>query len=84
MLGGASNGAGSIAGAKEGETRAEVEARIEEAKKNATNIQGAIRKKAPKAEASSVELPLNGKRKAEDEATGESKKTKVEEESTSS
>lgn len=75
----ASNGAGSIVDTKEGETRADVEARIEEAKKNAKDLQGLTRKKAPKVEDSHTEMSSNGKRKAEDESEGESKKVKLDE-----
>lgn len=86
---GTSNGACSIVGTKEGETRAEADARIEEAKKNATDLSGLARKKAPKpkpeaeptVEQGSLLLSSHLKRKPEDDADsqGVSKKTKVDE-----
>ncbi|KAK7744489.1 hypothetical protein SLS53_003373 [Cytospora paraplurivora] len=73
---------GGILGAALGESSAQTEARIEEAKKTATDLTGLVRKKdkkpAPAAGSSS-----NGKRKAEDDATSEEggKKARKEEES---
>lgn len=68
---------GGILGAALGESPAEAQKRIEEAKKNAKDLSGLVRRKAKPA----AEESINGKRKAEDaeedEAT-ESKKAKVE------
>jgi HAT1-interacting factor 1 len=67
-----------ILGANLGESPAEAQARIEEAKKGATDLTGLVRRKrAPKTEA--AEAASNGKRKAEDDTDGaETKKAKVE------
>ena len=78
------NPTGGVLGATLGESPAEAAARIEEAKKNATDLTGLIRKK-PKPDATTFELPLstngtNGKRKAEDDPEeSDSKKVKVNE-----
>ncbi|KAI1658121.1 hypothetical protein F4813DRAFT_357425 [Daldinia decipiens] len=66
-----------------GESSANKEARLEEAKKGAKDVSGLVRKKAKddsKSETEQVKA-TNGKRKAEDTAPGEeeTKKTKVEE-----
>ncbi|KAI0137818.1 hypothetical protein F4776DRAFT_85262 [Hypoxylon sp. NC0597] len=71
-----------VLGAALGESAAEKEARLEEAKKNAKDVSGLVRKKAkdePKQEAK--ETNGNGKRPAEEAAPGddEAKKAKVEE-----
>ena len=75
------NPAGGILGATLGESPADAAARIEEAKKTATDLTGLIRRKA-KPDASTPEPSANstnGKRKAEDETEeSESKKAKVE------
>lgn len=62
-----------------GESPAEAAARIEEAKKTATDLTGLIRKKAkPEVLAPASTNGTNGKRKAEDEAEEtDSKKAKV-------
>lgn len=68
-----------VLGAALGETNEKKEARIEEAKKNAKDVSGLVRKKAK--EEPKQETNGNGKRKAEDDAPGdeEAKKAKVEE-----
>ncbi|KAI0134217.1 histone H1-binding protein [Xylariales sp. AK1849] len=78
---GADNPMSGILGAALGESAAETEARVEEAKKNAKDLSKFVRKKEKKSE----EAPppeTNGKRKAEEPAEGsdDSKKAKVEEE----
>jgi len=83
------NPMGGILGATLGESPAEAQARIEEAKKTATDLTGLVRrKKETKAEPAqpslngTSEAATNGKRKAEDgveEETDSSKKAKVEE-----
>lgn len=76
------NPAGGILGATLGETPAEATARIEEAKKTATDLSGLIRKKAKPANvftSTNGTNGTNGKRKAEDDAEeSDSKKAKVE------
>lgn len=74
-----------ILGASAGETPAAAQARIEEAKKTATDLTGLVRrKKNPKASETSTPEPStqggNGKRKAEDDGgdSDSAKKTKVE------
>lgn len=70
---------GGILGAALGESNAETEARIQEAKKTATDLSGLVRKKEKKATPAAV---ANGKRKAEEGAAGEgSKKARTEGES---
>ncbi|KAI0836761.1 hypothetical protein F5Y06DRAFT_273301 [Hypoxylon sp. FL0890] len=71
-----------VLGAALGESAAEKEARVEEAKKNAKDVSGLVRKKAkeePKQEAKKTNG--NGKRPAEEAAPGddEAKKARVEE-----
>lgn len=83
------NNAGGILGATLGESPAEAAARIEEAKKTATDLSGLVRKKNKPAEAEADAAPAsttptangtNGKRKAEDDGgESDSKKAKVEE-----
>ncbi|OTA98814.1 hypothetical protein M426DRAFT_325665 [Hypoxylon sp. CI-4A] len=76
-----------VLGAALGESAPDKEARIEEAKKNAKDLSGLVRKKTkdeskPEAEsATGKETNGNSKRKAEDDAPGEdeAKKAKVEE-----
>ncbi|KAI1088687.1 hypothetical protein F5B19DRAFT_411564 [Rostrohypoxylon terebratum] len=68
-----------VLGAALGESNEKKEARIEEAKKNAKDVSGLVRKKTK--EEPKQEINGNGKRKAEDDAPGdeEAKKAKVEE-----
>jgi HAT1-interacting factor 1 len=79
------NPTGGILGATLGESPAEAAARIEEAKKTATDLTGLIRRKKAKPDAATPELTAstngnNGKRKAEDDAgESDSKKVKVDE-----
>ncbi|EON99309.1 putative histone h1-binding protein [Phaeoacremonium minimum UCRPA7] len=78
---------GGILGAALGESAAQTEARIEEAKKTATDLTGLVRKKAkeePKPTAEEAKTnghESNGKRKAEEpaEAPAETKKARVDE-----
>jgi HAT1-interacting factor 1 len=76
---GADNPMSGILGAALGESAAETQARVLEAKKNANDVSGLIRKKEKKPEAEQVS-GANGKRKAEEPADDAeaSKKTKVE------
>ncbi|KAL6878546.1 hypothetical protein J3F83DRAFT_722981 [Trichoderma novae-zelandiae] len=80
LLGDGANPLGGILGAAFGQSAAEVQARVEEAAKNAVDLTGLVRKKKAKdddAEAANG----NGKRKADDESAElETKRTKVEEE----
>lgn len=67
-----------------GESPAEMQARVEEAKKTATDLTGLVRKNKTKADepAATTTINGNGKRKVEDEdveAEANSKKAKVEE-----
>jgi HAT1-interacting factor 1 len=83
------NAAAGILGTALGESPADAAARVEEAKKNATDLTGLVRhKKKPidssaatgfTPEQSSSTNGTNGKRKAEDEGHSEAKKAKVEE-----
>lgn len=79
VYGAAANAMGGLFGAATGS--AEAEARIEEAKKTATDLTGLVRKKKAK-DAEGPETNGHGKRKAEDPADAavetESKKAKVE------
>lgn len=77
LLGGESNPLGGLFGnALAGESTTETQARVEEAKKTATDLSGLVRKKKPAADAAQ-----NGKRKASGETGGESpKKAKVDDE----
>ncbi|KAI1850757.1 hypothetical protein JX266_004039 [Neoarthrinium moseri] len=76
---GAENPMTGILGAALGESPAQAQARIEEAKKGATDLSGFVRKKEKKAEPSPGP-ETNGKRKAEDAVEGEDpKKAKTEE-----
>lgn len=77
---------GGILGAALGESAEQTQARIEEAKKTATDLTGLVRKKA-KEEPKPAESQANGenssKRKAEEPAGDEaSKKAKIEEPTT--
>lgn len=78
---GAENPMTGLLGAALGESKAETEARIQEAKKNATDLSGLVRKKEKKAEAETEAAGTNGKRKAEEPALGveEVKRAKTEE-----
>lgn len=73
---------GGILGAMLGESPADAAARVEEAKKTATDLTGMVRRKEKKAAASEVATngaSTNGKRKAEEDSIEtESKKAKVE------
>jgi HAT1-interacting factor 1 len=73
------NAMGGILGATLGESPADAAARLEEAKKGATDVSGLIRKKAKPAP--SETNGTNGKRKLEDESveSESNKKVKVEE-----
>ncbi|KAL7919822.1 hypothetical protein ACQKWADRAFT_300161 [Trichoderma austrokoningii] len=74
------NPLGGLLGAALGGSAAEVQARVEEATKNAVDLSGLVRKKKPKDDEAA---PVNGggKRKADEESTElESKKAKVVEE----
>lgn len=68
-----------ILGATLGESKAEAEARIQEAKKTATDLSGLVRKKEKKTEEPASET--GGKRKADGPADGdeEAKKAKPDE-----
>lgn len=84
LLGGDANPLGGILGAALGESSAERQARVEEAKRTATDLTGLVRKKKPAAngDAATASAGDSGKRKAEDDVPtgGESpKKAKVEE-----
>ncbi|KFA73267.1 hypothetical protein S40288_08620 [Stachybotrys chartarum IBT 40288] len=84
LLGGDANPLGGILGAALGESSAERQARVEEAKRTATDLTGLVRKKKPAAngDAATTSAGDSGKRKAEDDVPtgGESpKKAKVEE-----
>lgn len=83
---GADNPMSGILGAALGESPAQAQARIEEAKKGAKDLSGLVRKKEKKPEAAEPEPEpeTNGKRKAEEpaEGTDEAKKAKVEAEET--
>lgn len=88
LLGGPeANALGGIFGAALGESTAETQARVEEAKKTATDLTGLVRKKKAPSEDAENKPELapapatNGKRKAEDdapEAAESPKKAKVE------
>jgi HAT1-interacting factor 1 len=78
---GAENPMSGILGAALGESAAEAQARIEEAKKGAKDLSGFVRKKEKKPDAATSTLETNGKRKAKNPAddTEGVKKAKVEE-----
>ncbi|UPL00577.1 hypothetical protein LCI18_011511 [Fusarium solani-melongenae] len=87
LLGADATPLGGILGAALGESAAETKARVEEAKKTATDLSGLVRKKNKEAPAPAVapapaaapEAESNGKRKAEEPAEeSEAKKAKVE------
>lgn len=81
VYGAAANAMGGLFGAATGS--AEAEARIEEAKKTATDLTGLVRKKKAKDEPTVTETNGHGKRKAEEPADAavetDPKKAKVEE-----
>lgn len=70
----AGNALGGIFGAVLGETPADTQARVEEAKKTATDLTGLVRKKKQPTDAESpapaTDSATNGKRKAGDEDQG--------------
>ncbi|KAI5462715.1 hypothetical protein BGZ63DRAFT_355237 [Mariannaea sp. PMI_226] len=84
LLGAEANPLGGILGAVAGESKADTKARVEEAKKTATDLTGLVRKKAkpaaPTTTAAPSEPEANGKRKAEDELVEDPsvKKAKIE------
>ncbi|KAF4985020.1 hypothetical protein FDECE_16888 [Fusarium decemcellulare] len=83
LLGADDNPLGGILGAAIGESAAETKARVDEAKKTATDLSGLVRKKNKDAPAdapvAAPEAESNGKRKAEEPAEDpEAKKAKVE------
>ncbi|TFB04250.1 NASP-related protein sim3 [Trichoderma ghanense] len=80
LLGDGANPLGGILGAAFGQSAADVQARVEEATKNAVDLTGLVRKKKAKVEDAEA-ANGNGKRKADDESTElDTKRTKVEEE----
>lgn len=87
IAGAGGNAMGGILGAALGESAAQTEARVAEAKKGATDLSGLVRKKnrdAPAPAAAVAETNSNGKRPAEEPAggaaaEGESKKARVDE-----
>ncbi|RFU73251.1 histone h1-binding [Trichoderma arundinaceum] len=80
LLGDGANPLGGILGAAFGQSAAEVQARVEEATKNAVDLTGLVRKKKAKDDDATA-ANGNGKRKADEESTElETKRTKVEEE----
>ncbi|KAL7786257.1 hypothetical protein V8C37DRAFT_412618 [Trichoderma ceciliae] len=80
LLGGGANPLGGILGAAFGESAAEVQARVEEASKNAVDLTNLVRKKKAKDDDADA-VNGNGKRKADEESGElETKRTKVEEE----
>ncbi|UKZ92327.1 uncharacterized protein TrAFT101_007287 [Trichoderma asperellum] len=75
------NPLGGLLGAALGGSAAEVQARVEEATKNAVDLSGLVRKKKPKDDEATIPVNNGGKRKADEESTElESKKAKVVEE----
>lgn len=74
---------GGVLGSAIGETATEATARIEEAKKGATDLTSLIKRKKPEVAAFSSTNGTNGKRKAEDDdsaESGDAKKVKFAEE----
>ncbi|PBP19514.1 histone H1-binding protein [Diplocarpon rosae] len=70
---------GGVLGAALGESPSEATARIDEAKKTATDVSGLVRKKTKSAEEPASSSVANGKRKAEDDGIEtDSKKAKIE------
>lgn len=82
LLGQDSNPLGGLFGnALAGESASETQARVDEAKKTATDLSGLVRKKKPAADPAGGDAAQNGKRKASGETGGESpKKAKLEDE----
>ncbi|KAM5352183.1 hypothetical protein ACJ41O_004906 [Fusarium nematophilum] len=83
LLGADASPLGGILGAASGESASETKARVEEAKKTATDLSGLVRKKnkgVPAPAGAAPEAEANGKRKAEEpaEEDSEAKKAKVE------
>ncbi|KAL7813720.1 hypothetical protein V8C26DRAFT_404636 [Trichoderma gracile] len=80
LLGDGANPLGGILGAAFGQSAADVQARVEEATKNAVDLTGLVRKKKAKADDAEA-AKGNGKRKADDDESTEleTKRTKVEE-----
>jgi hypothetical protein len=79
---GAEGTPGGILGAALGESPTEAAARIEEAKKNATDLTGLIKRKKKVGEEASADTngtSTNGKRKAEDDEEESVKKVKFDE-----
>jgi HAT1-interacting factor 1 len=75
------NPLGGLLGAALGGSAAEVQARVEEASKNAVDLSSLVRKKKPKNDDDAAPANGGGKRKADEESTElESKKAKVVEE----
>lgn len=75
------NPLGGLLGAALGGSAAEVQARVEEATKNAVDLSSLVRKKKPKDDEATTPVNGGGKRKADEESTElESKKAKVVEE----
>ncbi|KAL6906700.1 hypothetical protein GGI43DRAFT_237655 [Trichoderma evansii] len=75
------NPLGGLLGAALGGSAAEVQARVEEATKNAVDLSSLVRKKKPKDDEATTPTNGGGKRKADEESTElESKKAKVVEE----
>lgn len=66
-----------------GESTAEQKARIQEATQNANDLSGLVKKKKPKAQpatnGASADGSGSGKRKLDDEESGEAKRAKTEE-----
>ncbi|UKZ46719.1 hypothetical protein TrVGV298_000926 [Trichoderma virens] len=82
LLGDGANPLGGILGAAFGQSAAEVQARVEEASKNAVDLTSLVRKKKAKGE-DAADGNGNAKRKADEETSElETKRTKVEEEQT--
>jgi HAT1-interacting factor 1 len=81
---GAENPMTGILGAALGESPAEAQARIEEAKKGAKDLSGLVRKKEKRPEAAEATPETKGKRRAEEPVDGaeEAKKAKLEEAAT--
>ncbi|KAL7954328.1 hypothetical protein V8C34DRAFT_27372 [Trichoderma compactum] len=82
LLGDGANPLGGILGAAFGQSAAEVQARVEEASKNAVDLTSLVRKKKAK-DGDAVNSSGNTKRKADEESSElETKRSKVEEEQT--
>jgi HAT1-interacting factor 1 len=81
LLGADAGPLGGILGATLGESPAETKARVEEAKKTATDLTGLVRKKKVASDPADAPATSNGKRRAEDDdrEDGVAKKAKTEE-----